>query len=80
MNLRQNHLHSLCRNHLYSLWQNIHQNPQHLHHQKKHGSGSKRHSAGLIKQKAITKVQIILLLAIKTKRAMEESMRKKRRF
>ena len=35
MNLHQNHLHSLCPNHLYSLRQNIHQNLQHLHHQKK---------------------------------------------
>ena len=79
MNLRQNHLHSLRQNHLYSFWQNIHQNLQHLHHQKKnHGSGSKHQSAGLIKQKTIAEVQVILLLAKKTKRAMEESMRKKK--
>ena len=79
MNLRQNHLHSLRQNHLYSFWQNIHQNLQHLHHQKKnHGSDSKHQSAGLIKQKTIAEVQVILLLAKKTKRAMEESMRKKK--
>ena len=43
---------NLHQNHLYSLWQNIHQNLQHLHHQKKkHRSGSKHQSAGLIKQK-----------------------------
>ena len=69
MNLHQNHLHSLRLNHLYSFQQNIHQNLQYLDHQKKkHGSGSKHQS----------EVQVILLLAKKTKRAMEESMRKKK--
>ena len=78
MNLCRNHLHSLRQNHFYSLWQNTHQNPYHLHHQKKkHGSGSKQHSAGLKNKKTIAEVQVILLLAKKTKRAMEESMRKK---
>ena len=80
MNLHQNPLHSLHQNHLYSLQQNIHQNLQHLHHQKKkkrHGSGSKCHSAGLIKQKNYCQSTSHSPVSIKTKKAMEESMRKK---
>ena len=77
MNLHQNPLHSLSESSLQSSAGYSSESSTSPSAKKKHRSGSKHYSTGLIKQKTIAEVQVILLLAKKTKRAMEESMRKK---